>query len=283
MRALPAVPLTVLTTFGIGLRHGLDWDHLAAITDITGAELRRRRAAALAFLYATGHGGMVFALGLAAVAAGRRLPAWIDPAMERIVGATILLLALALLRSLRSSAAPPRSRGAVLFGLLAKARQRLRHDRVLELEHEHPHDHVGMHQHDPVVTAHTAGSVRTAHRHAHRHQVTLAEYGAGGALTVGALHAFGAETGTQAVVLVSASGAGGALAAVAVLGAFVIGVFVTTVCTAVVAALGWTNAGQRPALLRGLTITAATLSLGVGLAFVAGRSDLLPPLLGGYH
>jgi len=282
MRALPAVPLAVLTTFAIGLRHGLDWDHIAAITDITGAELRRRRAAALALLYAAGHGVMVFALGLAAVAAGGRLPAWVDPAMERIVGATILLLAVALLRSLRRGAPGPRSRGAVLFGFLARARDRLRHDRVLEVEHEHPHNHIGMHRHEPALVP-SGGTVRTAHRHAHRHQVTLAEYGAGGALTVGALHAFGAETGTQAVVLVSASGASGPAAAVAVLGAFVIGVFATTVCTTVVATLGWTNAGDRPALLRGITVTAAVFSLVVGLAFVAGRSDLLPPLLGGYH
>lgn len=274
--------LAVLTTFAIGLRHGLDWDHLAAITDITGAELRRRRAAALALLYAAGHGAMVFALGLAAVAAGHRLPTWIDPAMERIVGATILVLAVVLLRSLRSGGPGVRSRATVLFGLLARARDRLRHDRVLEVEHAHAHDHVGLHRHEPAITVPAGGAVRTAHRHAHRHQVTLAEYGAGGALTVGALHAFGAETGTQAVVLVSASGADGAAAAVAILSAFVIGVFATTVCTAVVAALGWTNAGQRPAVLRGITIAAAAVSLVVGLAFLAGRSDLLPPVLGGY-
>jgi hypothetical protein len=283
VRALPTVSLAVLTTFAIGLRHGLDWDHLTAITDITGAELRRRRAAALALLYAAGHGVMVFALGLAAVAAGRKLPAWIDPAMERIVGATILLLAVTLLRSLRSGAPGPRSRGAVLFGFLTRARDRFRHDRVVEVEHEHPHNHVGMHRHEPAAVVPAVGTVRTAHRHAHRHEVTWAEYGAGGALAVGALHAFGAETGTQAVVLVSATGANGAAAAVAILGAFVIGVFATTGCTTIVATLGWANASQRPALLRGITVTAATISLVVGLAFVCGRSDLLPPLLGGYH
>jgi hypothetical protein len=276
------VPLAVLTTFAIGLRHGLDWDHLAAITDITGTELRRRRAAALALLYAAGHGAMVFVLGLAAVAAGGRLPEWIDPAMERIIGATILLLAIGLLRSLRSGDAPPRSRGAVLFGFLARVRDRMRRDRVLEVEHEHPHDHTGMHQHEPIVVEAADGAVRTAHRHAHRHRVTLAEYGAGGAVAVGALHAFGAETGTQAVVLVSATGATGPTAATAVLGAFVLGVFVTTAGTTVIAARGWTNIGDRPALLRTITLTAAAASLIVGLMFLAGRSDLLPPLLGGY-
>src|SRR5688572_27978347 len=151
MRALPVVPLAVLTTFAIGLRHGLDWDHIAAITDITGAELRRRRAAALALLYAAGHGVMVFALGLAAVAAGGRLPPWIDPAMERIVGATILILAVTLLRSLRRGAPGPRSRGVVLSSFLARTRDRFRHDRVLEVEHEHSHDHVGMHRHEPAI------------------------------------------------------------------------------------------------------------------------------------
>lgn len=29
--------LSALTAFVLGLRHGIDWDHIAAITDIVGA------------------------------------------------------------------------------------------------------------------------------------------------------------------------------------------------------------------------------------------------------
>ncbi|MBI4219480.1 MAG: HoxN/HupN/NixA family nickel/cobalt transporter, partial [Chloroflexi bacterium] len=39
---------------GLGLRHGIDWDHIAAITDVTGAQPSRARALVMASLYALG-------------------------------------------------------------------------------------------------------------------------------------------------------------------------------------------------------------------------------------
>ena len=94
---LRPVSTAALTTFLIGLRHGLDWDHLAAITDLSGSGLDRRRGTALALVYAAGHGATVLALGVLAVAAGTRLPDWIDPVMRRVVGVTLLVLAVGLL------------------------------------------------------------------------------------------------------------------------------------------------------------------------------------------
>ncbi|MDP1820960.1 MAG: hypothetical protein Q8K58_13870, partial [Acidimicrobiales bacterium] len=51
------------TAFGsalvFGFRHGFDWDHLAALTDLTGSQPRSRRAMFLATLYALGHALMV--------------------------------------------------------------------------------------------------------------------------------------------------------------------------------------------------------------------------------
>ena len=139
-----AVNLGVLLTgLLLGIRHGIDWDHIAAITDITSttaaagmadaahagqhatdpgppARPRRRRtrcarttrgpggatvapglatrpavtvgatccrgqgeAIRLGTLYALGHGAVVIALGLAAIAFGALLPDWLDPIMGR--------------------------------------------------------------------------------------------------------------------------------------------------------------------------------------------------------
>lgn len=80
--------------FLLGLRHGIDWDHIAAITDLTGAADNRRHGFLLATLYALGHAGVVILLGLAALWFGAMLPDWIDGAMERLVGITLLFLAL---------------------------------------------------------------------------------------------------------------------------------------------------------------------------------------------
>jgi cytochrome c biogenesis protein CcdA len=46
----------------------------------------------LGTLYALGHGAVVIALGVAALAFGAILPDWLDPIMGRIVGLTLVLL-----------------------------------------------------------------------------------------------------------------------------------------------------------------------------------------------
>ena len=51
------------TAYGFGFRHGIDWDHIAALTDITGSQDDGRRSMLFATLYAVGHALVVFALG----------------------------------------------------------------------------------------------------------------------------------------------------------------------------------------------------------------------------
>src|SRR3989338_473333 len=86
--------------FLLGLRHGIDWDHIAAITNVTGTSDRRSVALVLGFFYIIGHAGVVFFLGLGAVAIGVKIPDWVDPLMERFVGVTLIMLGLWLLFSI---------------------------------------------------------------------------------------------------------------------------------------------------------------------------------------
>src|ERR1044071_3438957 len=110
----------LLTALLLGLRHGIDWDHIAAITDITSttaaaesgeaghqehhragehdhahggdAELaahatrhgflaEQREAIWLGSLYALGHALVVAILGTLALLFGQVLPDWVDPIM----------------------------------------------------------------------------------------------------------------------------------------------------------------------------------------------------------
>src|SRR2546421_9196414 len=82
----------LVTAFGFGFRHGIDWDHIAALTDITGSLEDGRRSMVLATMYALGHALVVLALGVAAIVLAERLPPSIDAVMERVVGATLVLL-----------------------------------------------------------------------------------------------------------------------------------------------------------------------------------------------
>lgn len=76
-----------------GCRHGFDWDHIAALTDLTGSQSSGRRSTLLATLYSLGHAAMVIALGLVAIVFAERLPESVDAVMERVVGLMLIALA----------------------------------------------------------------------------------------------------------------------------------------------------------------------------------------------
>ena len=50
----------IVSAFLFGFRHGIDWDHIAAITDIAGSQDDRRSAMFFGTLYALGHALVVF-------------------------------------------------------------------------------------------------------------------------------------------------------------------------------------------------------------------------------
>ncbi len=53
----------LIAAFLFGFRHGIDWDHIAAITDITGSQEDRRQSMLFGTLYELGHATVVFELG----------------------------------------------------------------------------------------------------------------------------------------------------------------------------------------------------------------------------
>src|ERR1700756_5082300 len=94
MLAPANLPLALLSTALLGFRHGFDYDHIAAITDITSVQSRPRDAMRYGLLYVAGHATTVAVLGTAAVAFRLALPAASDRWAERLVGLTLLLLGL---------------------------------------------------------------------------------------------------------------------------------------------------------------------------------------------
>src|SRR5438874_9834906 len=82
----------LLSAFLFGFRHGIDWDHIAAITDITSSQDSHRTSLLFGTLYALGHATVVFALGVGAIVIGDELPNSVDTVMTRVVGVTLLVL-----------------------------------------------------------------------------------------------------------------------------------------------------------------------------------------------
>lgn len=137
----------LLTALGLGLRHGIDWDHIAAIADLSGNAENRRRGFVLSMAYAIGHGAVVFLLGTAAIAFSFAIPDGLDVLMGRIVGVTLVLLGVWILVELLRKGQDFRLRSRWMlvidgtFAGLRKVRNGIA-GRKITVEHDHDHEHV---------------------------------------------------------------------------------------------------------------------------------------------
>jgi high-affinity nickel-transport protein len=278
----------VATALALGFRHGFDWDHLAALSDIAASQQSRRRSMTLATLYALGHAAVAFAIGAAVILASAHLPESIGEVMERLVGVTLIALgAWVILSTVRNgqSARMP-SRGALVVSGFRRLRRRGSAPVVIEHEHDHPvgehHDHELEHQHEPEpVGARRRTMVTPKHRHRHQHVGSLPDdplptYGGGAAVGVGMIHGIGFETPTQALVFVTAAGAGSRVAGLLVLACFLAGLLAANTVVAIASTLGFTGASSRARLYTVASLMAAVASLALGLLYVFGAGDIMP-------
>ncbi|MCU1428313.1 MAG: hypothetical protein JWL83_2313 [Actinomycetia bacterium] len=165
----------MFAAFTLGLRHGVDWDHVAAITDLTGSQARPRRSMLLATLYVLGHATTVLTLGAVAIFFGGRLPSSLDTAMRYVVGGTLVALGVyvvwilvrtrgdipvasrwmlaiaAIRRGFRLARAPTGfdlRRAPKAVGFCDQKELGARDDDdVFVIEHAHEHSHDGLHDH----------------------------------------------------------------------------------------------------------------------------------------
>ncbi|MGQ0848131.1 MAG: hypothetical protein ACT4OP_03285 [Actinomycetota bacterium] len=285
----------ILAAFAFGLRHGIDWDHIAAITDITASQESPRAGVKLGTLYVLGHAAVVFALGVVAILVGDRLPAGFDEAMGRVVGITLVALGVYVIYSLIRDGRNFRLQSRWMLALRGVRaahrwiRNRFARSRLTTGE-DHVHDHVAVgHYHHEDGTEHAGhsggGRLRApVHSHSHRHPDPidpLASYGSKTALGVGALHGIGAETPTQVLVFLAAAGAGGTAAGLLVLVSFLVGLAASNSLITFGSAFGFLAASRRFVVYASVGAITGVVSLWIGLLFLLGRETMLPALLGG--
>src|SRR6266511_1846308 len=210
----------LVAAFWFGFRHGIDWDHIAAITDITSSQEDRRQAILFGTLYALGHALVVLTLGILAIVVGENLPAGVDNVMTRIVGVTLLLLGVYVFASLIRHGRDfrLRSRWMLVFAGARRAARWVR-QRAAERANGTEQRRAG-----EVAVAEEVEAPSWHHGHSRPEpDDTFMNYGRGTAFGVGMIHGIGAETPTQVLIFLSAAGAGGASAGIIVLVAFIVG------------------------------------------------------------
>ncbi len=287
----------VIAAFTFGLRHGIDWDHIAAITDIASSQTGRK-ALRLASLYVVGHAAVVLVLGLAAIELGTVLPEGIDAILERVVGVTLLLLGSYVFYGLMRYKRDFRMRSRWML-LISGTRRIARYltsrtsapTGLDVIEHDHDHDHGdrlhATHDHETAPRGPKSVLTKTRqHRHRHRHVGSMPkdpfmEYGTATSLIVGIVHGIGAETPTQILLFLVAVQVGGRIAGAALLTAFIAGLIVSNTLIALASTFGFLRAGRSFVAYASVAVLAGSFSLVLGTLFVLGRGSVMPAILVG--
>lgn len=107
----------------LGLRHGLDWDHVAALADITGSsEGSKAKRIKMSLWYAVGHEAVVCVLGFSIILFAWSVPVWADNLMGKAIGVTLIVMAILMLIGRNKTFKTNLSRGITVFQQLRRKR-----------------------------------------------------------------------------------------------------------------------------------------------------------------
>ena len=272
----------IVSSLLLGLRHGVDWDHIAAITDIAATQESPRRGFTLGLTYAFGHSLVVLAIGIVVIAVGRSVPDSVDAMFGRIVGWTLIVLGLYLLYSLAVHRGRFRMRSRWMLVISGVRKLVARFRRGYEIKHEHEHAVFDVH-HSSDDDDHADPGVAPVHSHRHTHSpdAGFGEYGRSVSFGVGMLHGVGAETPTQVVTFLAASRAGGTPAGITVLVVFLVGLVIANAIISWLFSYGFQAGDRRQSVQMALGAVTAVASLIVGVLFALGQDAVLPAFFGG--
>ncbi|MCL2661163.1 MAG: hypothetical protein FWD64_11700 [Acidobacteriaceae bacterium] len=247
-----ALALALFSCVLLGLRHGFDFDHLAAITDITSVQRDWSEGMRLGLLYALGHALTVAVLGSAVILLHLGLPPGMDKIGERIAGATLIVLAIYVLvsfvrhRKAGHTHFVPKSRIALLVGGARQAVWRVR--RVFNPEAPRP---------DAFAFQYDQSSV----------------------FVVGILHGLGAETPTQLMFFLLAANLGGTSRGFLGMICFIAGLLLMNTFMTASASGIFASSKRRPYVQTVITSLTAAYSFVIGFVFLLGISDKLLRLI----
>lgn len=305
----------LVTGLLLGIRHGFDWDHIAAITDITsttataaaGSDAHAEQHRLGGHVDGHGHGGptelrahdrgpgtatLAFAGAPSAVAVSRRrvvaeqrhavvlgtLYALGHAAVVAVLG----LLALAFGAMLPDWIDPIMGRvvGVTLLILgiwvFFSLYQYARHGTEFRLRSR------WMLVFDTIRYGWRRFQARM-HGHEHVDPMEMSSYGPKTAFGVGMIHGIGAETASQALIIAGVGGAAGRGLGVPMLFAFIVGLILANTAIVVVTATGFVASQVRQRIYIVVGVLAGAFSVVVGALFLLQLEGLLPDLDAALH
>jgi high-affinity nickel permease len=236
----------------LGLRHGFDYDHLAAISDITAVQRNWLSGLRLGMTYALGHAFMVAVLGVSVLEMHLGLPQGVDHWTERLIGLTLIVLGL-----------------GVVAGILRKDAHGHRHSRV--------ESRLAIAINGVLWLAWKVR--RSWNRNAPQPQRFQWIYSGKSVFMIGMLHGVGAETPSQLALFLLAANLGGSSRGLMGLAAFATGlVTMNALMTASMGGAFRASGHHHSRLYSVIAWAGAAYSCIIGIIFLLGISDHLPAL-----
>ncbi len=299
--------LGLLTLAGLGislgLRHGIDWDHIAAITDITGSVVTTEETNNAPLVQAAG--GATLTAAMATAGAGHVTTATLPaPSGGRVTTAEA---ARAVSHTRRKEArdgvflatfyALGHASMVVILGLLALWVSEILPDWIDPLMERvvgvtllllgfwiiyslwrYGSNFRLQSRWMVVFSLIGIGWRRLRGKEEAGHTHMIGQYGPRTAFGIGLLHGIGAETGSQALLLASVAGATSQWTGSYLLLFFTVGLLASNTLVAVLSAFGFVSAGTKKTVYLVIGVFAAIFSLVVGAYFATGNGDSLPDL-----
>lgn len=116
------------------------------------------------------------------------------------------------------------------------------------------------------------------HGHEHHDPMEMSSYGARTAFGVGMIHGIGAETGTQVLIIAAVGGAAGQGLGLPMMLAFIVGLLISNSFVVIITATGFVASQLRQRLYLGIGVLAGAFSIVVGGLFLFQAEGLLPDL-----
>jgi high-affinity nickel permease len=233
----------------LGLRHGVDWDHIAAITDLVGAEEKKKEGFLIAFFYVVGHEFLIVILGFSSVLLKYSLPDWVDGYMEKLVGITLIILSIVLLNFLLK-----KNKEVIMV-----SKWRLAYNGIYYVI-----SWLIWKLFKKSLGFNAKLNIKTSKR---------------GAIIIGFIHGIGAETPSQLLLFAAAMGTGKTLDGVTTVLSFAFGLLVSHLIIVLISVFGYAKMISRPIVLRSIGVATSIYSIVLGVFYIFGVGNWLPNIL----
>lgn len=254
----PGAVLLASNALLLGFRHGIDWDHIAAVMDMASTTAItdeneplkvHRKTLVLSLVYALGHTVAVLCLAVLAMSISAKLPAWLESSTQRAVGITLMLfggwVCFLIMRSLKTGEPlAMQSRGNIILGTLRKTTKWL----------------LQPNNGQPVSD-----------------EAFVVNYGYRTAFGIGIIHGAGAETATQVMLIYAVGTAASKFLGLLMIANFSLGFIISIFSIAFLSAQGFTLVGNLRPLYISLAAVTAIFSIVIGCLFLSG-SAILPAI-----